>query len=74
MRCEFTFSPLEMILSEGQMEAWADTKRVLLSESQERRHRASYDALVVQETFERTRGVAGGDPNMGGDNARLGRS
>jgi len=45
-----------MILSEGQMEAWSDTKRVLLSESQERRHRASYDALVVQETFERTRG------------------
>ena len=57
MRCEFTFSPLEMILSEGQMEAWSDTKRLLLSESQERRHRASYDALVVQETFERTRGL-----------------
>lgn len=74
MRCEFTFSPLEMILSEGQMEAWSDTKRVLLSESQERRHRASYDALVVQETFERTRGAADSDPKMGGDNARLGRS
>ena len=58
MRCEFTFSPLEMILSETQMGAWADTKRVLLSESHDPRHRASYDALVVQETFERTRGGA----------------
>lgn len=55
MRCEFTLSPLEMILSEPQMAAWADTKRMLLAENCEPRHRASNDALVVQETFERTR-------------------
>lgn len=51
MRCEFTLSPLEMILSEPQMAAWADTKRMLLAENCEPRHRASNDALVVQATF-----------------------
>ncbi len=57
MRCEFTFSSLEMILSEQQMAAWADAKRVLLEENRDPRHRASYDALMVQETFERTRAM-----------------
>jgi len=59
MRCEFTLSSLEMILSVQQMDAWATTKQHLLAGQDERRHRASYDALVVQETFQRTRGVAG---------------
>jgi len=55
MRCEFTFSSLEMILSEQQMTTWAEVKRVLLQEKSDPRHRASHDALMVQETFERTR-------------------
>jgi hypothetical protein len=58
MRCEFTLSSLEMILSEQQMDAWATTKQHLLAEQDEPRHRASYDALVVQETFQRTRAVS----------------
>jgi len=57
MRCEFTFSSLEMILSEQQMAEWADAKRVLLEENRDPRHRASFDALMVQETFERPRGM-----------------
>jgi len=55
--CEFTLSSLEMILSEHQMAAWAQTKQALLSECHEPRHRASTDARVVQETFQRTRAL-----------------
>ena|SRR5215471_3301368 len=55
MRCEFSLSALEMILSEPQMEIWHATKDQLLRELGERRHRASFDAYVVQETWERTR-------------------
>lgn len=52
----FSVSPLEMILSEPQMEKWHDTKNALLMEIEQQRHRASFDAWVIQETYERTRG------------------
>lgn len=55
MRCEFSFSSLEMILSEPQMAIWHDTKDRVLAELGQRRHRASFDALVIQQTWERTR-------------------
>lgn len=55
MRCEFSYSALEMILSEPQMAIWHATKDGLLSELGDHRHRASFDAYVVQETWERTR-------------------
>jgi len=55
MRREFSFSPLEMILSEPQMERWHETKDGLLAELGERRHRASFDAYLVQQTYQRTR-------------------
>ena len=55
MRCEFTLSSLEMILDEQQMAVWADTKHVVLAEQHAPRHRASFDAQIVQQTFERTR-------------------
>ena len=50
----FSLSALEMILSESQMEIWHTTKDELLRELGQRRHRASFDAYVVRETWERT--------------------
>jgi len=57
---EFHFSALEMILSEPQMEIWHPTKDDLLRELGQKRHRASFDAYVVQETYERTWKAANG--------------
>ncbi|MEQ8194449.1 MAG: hypothetical protein RIB59_08160 [Rhodospirillales bacterium] len=54
---KFQTSSLEMILSEEQMEAWHDTKDVVLSEMDLKRHRASYDAYIIQQTWARTRGA-----------------
>ncbi|XOV86633.1 MAG: hypothetical protein ACFHX7_16890 [Pseudomonadota bacterium] len=55
IRQDFSISALEMILCEKQMEIWHATKDELLAEMQLNRHRASYDAFVIQETFVRTR-------------------
>lgn len=52
--CEFSLSSLEMILSERQMEIWHPTKDAVLLELGDRRHRASFDAYLIQETWERT--------------------
>ncbi len=52
----FSVSPLEMILSEPQMKKWHETKNELLKETKQQRHRASFDAWIIQETYERTRG------------------
>ena len=51
----FGVSPLEMILTPQQMERWHDTKDLILAEVSEHRHRASFDAWIVQETYKRTR-------------------
>lgn len=51
----FELSPLERILSEGQMAHWHAVKAAVLAASGERRHRASSDAWVIQETWWRTR-------------------
>lgn len=53
----FRLSPLEMILNEAQMECWHPTKERVLAECTQARHRASFDAFVVQETWWRTRGA-----------------
>lgn len=53
-RREFELSALEMILSEPQMEVWHPTKDALLESCRERRHRASFDAWLIQQTYERT--------------------
>lgn len=50
----FQVSPLEMILSESQMEMWHETKDRLLAEVEKHRHRASFDAWIIQETYRRT--------------------
>jgi len=59
IRREFRLSSLEMILSEDQMIVWTETKQAVLDERHQQRHRASYDAFVVQETFQRTLELAG---------------
>ena len=43
-----------MILSEAQMERWHETKDRVLAEVQKHRHRASFDAWIIQETYKRT--------------------
>jgi len=55
MSCQFSLSALDMILKEPQMAAWHDTKDQVLRDLGQIRHRASFDALVVQETWVRTR-------------------
>jgi hypothetical protein len=54
MRMRFSVSALEMILSEQQMERWHDTKDRILTEVARQRHRASFDAWVIQETYKAT--------------------
>jgi hypothetical protein len=51
---KFQVSSLEMILSESQMAAWHETKDRVVEEKQLSRHRASYDAVIIQETYQRT--------------------
>lgn len=51
----FHVSPLELILTEPQMDIWQDTKKEIISTLSLNRHRASTDAFLVQETFVRTR-------------------
>lgn len=51
----FSISPLEMILSEKQMAVWHDVKNQVAAELALQRHRASYDAQIIQETYSRTR-------------------
>lgn len=50
----FRISPLDMILTETQMERWHPTKNRIIEQLGLTRHRASYDAWVVQETFRLT--------------------
>ena len=52
---KFFVSALENILSEGQMAIWHETKNRVTRELGLKRHRASADALIVQETYIRTR-------------------
>lgn len=48
---QFRLSPLEVILSEKQMEAWHHTKTQMLEQSDCARHRASTDAELIQRVF-----------------------
>jgi hypothetical protein len=51
----FTLSPIESIQTEAQQQLWADVKQELLVKLAFRRHRASNDALLIQETYKATR-------------------
>lgn len=58
---EFSVSSLEMILSEPQMAAWQETKTQVVADMGLVRHRASFDALIIQETYRRTRNATSGN-------------
>ena len=51
---QFKVSALENILSEAQMDIWHETKNQVLTGVEFKRHRASNDALIIQETYART--------------------
>ncbi len=55
IRQTFSISPLERILTEPQMEIWHATKANIINTMELTRHRASSDALIIQETFYLTR-------------------
>lgn len=54
---EFSVSPLEMILSEEQMASWHETKDKVIETMELKRHRASFDAVIIQETYKATLSV-----------------
>lgn len=55
LRPAFNLSSLEMILKEPQMQIWSETKHQVITDLALTRHRASSDALIIQETFARTK-------------------
>ena len=66
MTPNFFLSPLENILKENQMEIWTQTKLQVIADLALIRHRASSDALIIQETFARTLQILlGVDPELG---------
>lgn len=50
----FEVQPLEMILSEPQMEKWHQVKEKVTQQSGLQRHRASNDAWIIQQTYRLT--------------------
>ncbi|WP_250656342.1 hypothetical protein [Alkalimarinus coralli] len=56
----FHLDALNKLLSEEQMNAWADTRNRVVSELNIRRHRASNDAKVIQRTYLATLPVSSG--------------
>lgn len=51
----FTFRALEYILNQTQMEMWHEVKCDVEQSLDTRRHRASSDALLIQQTYAQTR-------------------
>lgn len=51
MSPSFLLSPIESIASEEQLMIWDETRELVASELGLTRHRASNDALVIQQTF-----------------------
>lgn len=51
----FSLSPLELILTEEQMEVWHQVKKEVIEKFKVVRHRASMDAFIIQETYVRSR-------------------
>jgi len=54
----FTVSALETILSESQMNIWHEVKDEFMQKNNLHRHRASIDAMIIQETYIRTRALS----------------
>lgn len=57
---QFHVSPLDLILTEAQMDAWHGVKKQIQTETTLVRHRASHDAWLIQETYRRTAALAPG--------------
>lgn len=58
---QFRISPLEMILQESQMAIWHDVKDQIQAELDVERHRASNDAMIIQQTYKRTLAIVSSD-------------
>jgi hypothetical protein len=54
----FTVSAIETILSEAQMNIWHDVKDGFTQQNNLHRHRASIDAMIIQETYLKTRAMS----------------
>jgi len=54
VNARFRLSPLESILHEAQMQRWHAIQDEVRAEQRGARHRASFDAYVVQETYVRS--------------------
>ena len=66
---EFTLSPIESIVTEQQLEIWDEVKQQITHKLDFIRHRASNDALIIQQTFQETRRL---NLNRHGDRALSG--
>jgi len=64
MTMQFHVSSLEMILNEDQMSLWHTTKDQLFQQMHEPRHRASSDAVLIQNTFITTLQMCSGNPTQ----------
>lgn len=53
----FHLSPIELIASEAQLLAWDESKRRLTRQLDIKRHRASCDAYLIQQTYLYTRNL-----------------
>jgi|WetSurMetagenome_2_1015567.scaffolds.fasta_scaffold775397_1 hypothetical protein len=54
----FTVSAIETILSEAQMNVWHEVKDEFTQKNNLHRHRASIDAMIIQETYTKTRAIS----------------
>jgi len=59
----FTLDSLRSLISEQQVRFWHSTKAQVIAELNLTRHRASTDAMILQETYRRT-GERCGDPDQ----------
>lgn len=51
---QFRLSPIEQVMSENQFYYWDDIKQQVIQELGVERHRASHDAWLIQQTYERS--------------------
>ena len=51
---QFRLSPIEQVMRENQFQYWDDIKLQVIQELGVERHRASHDAWLIQQTYERS--------------------
>jgi len=51
----FQLSPIELIMTEAQVEIWDEVHQQVMAKSTLQRHRASADAWIIQQTWMQTR-------------------